>query len=115
MSSACTARKKLELQLLKVVLFIRIDQYVISSVRFYFLFAEVTRGDGHLKYLTILEFYHIFSFKAGTTGILEAFLPARHGTTDSEPKTKDFHHVSFMTVIFCPRQLEIAQWLAKPE
>lgn len=115
MSSACAIQKKLELQLLKVVLFIRIDQYVVSSCISIFLFAAVALHDGHLKYLTLLEFYHIFSFKARTTGILEPFLPARLGTTDSEPKTKDFRHVSFMTVIFCPRQLEITQWLAKPE
>lgn len=93
-------------------LFIRIDQYVISSCISVVLFAAVTLGDGHPKYLTLLEFYHISGFKAGTTGILERFLPARHGTTDSESKTKDFRHVSFMTVIFCPRQLEIARSLA---
>lgn len=74
MPSACTIQKKLELQPLKVVLVIRIDQYVISTCISIVLFAAA--GEGHLKYLTLLEFYHIFSFKAGTTGILELLSPS---------------------------------------
>lgn len=86
MSSACTIQKKL--QLVKVVLFIRIDRYVISTCISIVLFAAA--GDGHLKYLTPLEFYHTFSFKAGTTGMLEPFLPARRGITDSKTKDQRF-------------------------